>query len=318
MRSLLLVTAVLAACGKPGESSKPGDTGATTPTAASPKAPPDARASEPRASEPVSASSAEDVQCASQPFAASAPLAEASGATVLADGSLLVVGDSGTHGAFVRLSADTGKVLQEGKLPLDKRASDDLEGLARMDGRLFGITSSGWMREWRMDGESFSLVRKSYALAKYDKDELVCKSARDTNCAQNYEGLCLRAKPPAAGQCAGFAAAKATGNLLCLTLGADGRLALDASRSIHVAAPKTLSGCHFDETDRLWFGSNFFAANMIGIVEEWHEPKDAVITRLGSVGIGFPEAIAVGPAGQVFRFSDTARSPSLLSKYICR
>ena len=258
------------------------------------------------------------ISCEQQPFAASVDLAEASGATVLDDNSLLVVGDSGTLGSYVVLDATSGKLRSEGKLELDKKSSDDLEGLSIMDGRIYAITSSGWMREWsRKEGE-FTLVESSYALAARDSRALVCASAHSSNCAQNYEGLCLQDKAPDAGECAGFAAAKATGRLICLHIDEHGRLRLDPSRSILVASPRSLSGCDFDDKGRLWFGNNFFAGNAIGFVEHWQSPKDAVITRIGSVGLGFPEAIALGKQGQVFRFSDTAGSPSLLSKYICR
>jgi hypothetical protein len=260
----------------------------------------------------------QEVNCERQPFAATVDLAEASGATLLDDGSLLVIGDSGTFGAYALLDASTGERISEGKLEIDKNASDDLEGLSTMDGRIYAITSSGWMREWSVKEGSFSLAETSYALAPNDSQGLLCESAHATNCAQNYEGLCLQKRRPDAGACAGFAAAKATGRLICLQLDEHNKLHLDPSRSIQVASPRSLSGCDFDDEGRLWFGNNFFAASAIGFVEDWQSAKDAVITRVGSVGLGFPEAIALGKQGQVFRFSDTAGSPSLLSKYICR
>jgi hypothetical protein len=249
-------------------------------------------------------------------------LAEASGAVLLSENSLLVIGDSGTFGAYVILDASTGEVSSKGKLELDKNSSDDLEGLSIMDERIYAITSSGWMREWTQKDGVFSLAQASYPLADPDS-ELLC-DAHKTNCAQNFEGLCLQKTRPSPEACAGFAASKATGRLICLQADEKGRLRLDPSRAIEVARPRSLSGCDFDNQGRLWYGNNFFAASAVGFIEGWDSslaedaPAKAVITGVGGVGLGFPEAIAVGSEGQVFRFSDTAGSPSLLSKYICR
>ncbi len=321
----LLLAVSWAACGK-SEPSKNADT--ATPTASvsvSPSPSPDISADEPR-SDAVSASptagESSDWVCAVQPFAKSIDIAEASGAIVLDSGKIMVVGDSGTNGSYLLLDAETGDEVESGRLPLDRRVSDDLEGLAQMDGHIFAITSSGWVQKWARTESGFRTQQKSYALAPWDKRELVCRSAKDSNCAQNYEGLCLLRSAPAKGECAGFAAAKATGRLLCLTYDENGnserRLQIDPSRVLQVAGSRTLSGCDFDEQGRLWFGNNFFAANSIGYIENWKSFKTPQITSLGPVGLGFDEAIAVGKDGLIYRFSDTTASPSLLGKYICR
>ena len=264
-----------------------------------------------------------ELSCKRQPFASRIPIAEASGATWMEDDTLLVIGDSGTNGAFLRLHSGDGSVLNKGALPLDSGASDDLEGLSRIGSTIYAITSSGFMREWKPSGDAFELARKSYSIAPKGDTKHACASARDSNCGPNYEGLCLLAaaseitandKAP----CVGFAASKARGELVCLTHDAKGRLALRPQHTISVAAPKTLSGCHFDADGKLWFGNNVFAANSVGFVEGYQTPKSATITRLGALGLGFAEAIALGPDGQVVRFSDTTGSPSLLDKYICR
>lgn len=311
MRAVLVVLSVgllLVSCDKPSENDEP-----VSSAPAGDQAPPSTRTATDAAPGLRQA-----MTCERQPFASFVDLPEASGATLLDEDTLLIVGDSGTSGSYVVLDADTGDVRSRGKLELDKKSSDDLEGLALMDGRVFAITSSGWMREWSQKEGNFALARASYALATRDSKGLVCKSPHGSNCANNYEGLCLQRESPAAGACAGFAAAKATGQLICLRIDKKGKLGLDPSHSIQVAGPRSLSGCDFDDKGRLWFGNNFFAASAIGYVEHWQSPEDAVITRVGSVGLGFPEAIALGKQGQVFRFSDTAGSPSLLSKYICR
>ena len=303
---------MLACCGKPGDKadspSRAGAEDSAPPAATVGTAIPVADAQSPGAK----------LSCTAQPFASSVDLAEASGATLLADGSIMVVGDSGTNGAYVRLDPRSGEVLSEGKLKLDSGASDDLEGLSRIGDVLYAITSSGWMRHFSIDGDRFDPVVMSYPIAPKDKRKLVCKTAHDTNCAQNYEGLCLRPDVSEGEHCAGFAAAKTSGKLFCLRLDKAGRLQLDAQHAIDVAAPQSLSGCHFDKQGRVWFGTNLFAANNIGFVEDHQDLQKPTITHVGPVGLGFGEAIAIVESDQVFRFSDTAGSPSLLSKYICR
>jgi hypothetical protein len=269
---------------------------------------------------PHGAATGASLSCKAQPFARSIDLPEASGATYL-DGdapSLLVVGDSGTRGAYLLLDPDSGDMRESGRLPLDKGASDDLEGVSVANDIVYAITSSGWMREFDRTKDGFRLRTKSYPLARRDADELVCKDARRGNCAQNYEGLCLTTTRPEGDRCAGFAAAKASGRLFCLLSDEDGHLRIDRKRTIEVAAPEALTGCHFDEHGRLWFGTNTFGLNVIGLVRDWQTPARSSVQNVGSVGIGFPEAIATAPGERVYRFSDTAGSPSLLGKYICR
>ena len=82
--------------------------------------------------------------CEPQPFEPSTPLPEASGAAWL-NGQIVAVGDSGQHGAYAILDPATGKTIEQGKLPLGEpaTASDDLEGLAVLDGQLVDIASAG-------------------------------------------------------------------------------------------------------------------------------------------------------------------------------
>src|SRR3569623_1123910 len=65
----------------------------------------------------------------------------------LVDGKLVAVGDSGQHGAYAIIDPDSGKTLEQGHLPLGDPpdASDDLEGLSTLDGKLVAISSAGWI-----------------------------------------------------------------------------------------------------------------------------------------------------------------------------
>ena len=326
----IAIAAASVACGKSSGGAKAGSSDAPASQASAAPAPsaaasakPDAEKTNDEKANLAATKPGEELSCKRQPFASKIPIAEASGATWMQDDTLLVIGDSGTNGAFLRLHSGDGSVLGKGALPLDSGASDDLEGLSRIGSTIYAMTSSGYMREWKPSGDAFELVRKSYSIAPKGDTKHACASARDSNCGPNYEGLCLleAASEPAPNDkapCVGFAASKARGELVCLIRDAKGRLAVRPQHTISVAAPKTLSGCHFDADDKLWFGNNVFAANSVGFVEGYQAPKSATITRLGALGLGFAEAIALGPDGQVFRFSDTTRSPSLLDKYICR
>ena len=275
-----------------------------------------------------------DLTCTRQAFDSPLPLAEASGATYLPHPEtpvLLVVGDSGTRGAFLEVDPATGAVLARGKLPLGRGASDDLEGLTAIGDTIYGLTSSGWMRHWRRHldrpvARRYELVRGPYPVAPPGNDDagLVCASARDTNCGRNYEGLCLRDPPDPAAACAGFAVSKTDGALYCLTLDAGGQVRAHARDPLAVAAPETLTGCDFapapgDDraTDLLWVGSNAFGANRVFTVTGWQTPASARVDVVGMLGLGFGEAMALGPAGAVYRFSDTASARSLADKYQC-
>lgn len=258
------------------------------------------------------------LDCERQPFAGELAIAEASGAVYLpATGGhgarVVVAGDSGTGGAIMAVDAGTGKVAWRGKLPLDKGASDDIEGLAVRGDTIYAITSSGWMRHFSMAHEGeLALTEPAYAIA--ESADLRCANPRSTNCAANYEGLCVRGGPIAPGACAGYAVAKEYGELVCLVLDGHGRLHADGDRRIEVAPGRVLSGCDFSpDTGTLWVGSNLFGMSRVYVVAE----KSARVTAVAGLGRGFPEAIAIGPGGAVYRFSDTTSSPSLADRYLC-
>jgi hypothetical protein len=259
------------------------------------------------------------LNCQRQDFALTLPLPEASGATwAVIDGlaAVLVVADSGHAGAYAVIDPATGEVREQGSLPLGTGASDDLEGLSVHAGRFFAITSSGWVREWRRITGGFDLVDGPYPVATVSTapDALACDGA-SINCGPNYEGLCLRTRA-AAGACLGFAAAKARGHLLCLTL-VDNRLAAEPSGAVVVDLPEVVTGCDFTPDDRLWAGANLFGLSRIYRIDGWQTPSEAQARTLDWIGDGFPEAMAVD-GDLVFRFSDTGDAPSLQSKFRCR
>jgi len=293
-------------------------------------------------------------RCELLPFAVSTPVPEASAAAWIAIAGkphLLVVGDSGNHGAYGILDADTGATIETGTLPLSDDASDDLEGLSAIGDRFYGLTSSGWVRVWRRQGQGFELVEKAYPLGPVERSEtgggdpdgsaggaggkalrgitlpnrkrsdrprdgdgMVC-GARAFNCGRNYEGLCL-APAGHAGGCVGFAASKADGHLYCLTEEA-GKLAVHRDRAIAITRPGALADCTFGDDGAMWAASNLFDLSRVYRVTHWEDPATAEVERIGSLPIGFPELIAVR-GDIVYRMSDTGVAPSLMARYRCQ
>ena len=250
---------------------------------------------------------------------------EASGAAWMTiDGKLglVVVGDSGQHGAYGVIDPDTGETREQGKLPLGEGAGDDLEGLDARDGKLYGVISPGWVRVWKRDGKGFALVDGPYALAPVDPtlpknggmgdkpprgDGMVC-DANGVNCGRNYEGLCLAPKP--SGPCTGYVAAKADGHLYCL-VDHDGRLQVTREHAIAVGRPGVVADCAYSDDGSLWVGDNLF-----GLVQVSRIEGDRPVP-VAQIGDGFPEVLAVrGDA--VYRMSDMGGSPSLMAKFRCR
>jgi hypothetical protein len=249
------------------------------------------------------------------PFADSTPLAEASAAAWWElDGkpALVVISDSGNHGAYTIVDAETGETREQGSVPLGE-TSDDFEGLDARDGVLYGLVSSGFVYEWKRVGAGWELARAPYPIGTGD---LVC-AAHGMNCGKNYEGLCLvpRGAPHGDTRCTGFAASKSDGHLYCL-VDRDGRLAIDRDRTIAVAHRKELADCAFDAAGELWAGGNIYTIDAVYRVEHWWEPEHAQVTTLGAVGVGNSEVIAVR-GDLVYRMSDTNSAPSLMAKFRC-
>ena len=122
---IAISVALCGACGDKPKKEAPADDGAAT---------------EP-ATEPVVKR-----RCVAMPFADKIALAEASGAVVVPNVGLLVAADSGHKGAYQLLDAMSGDILENGRFPLAKNASDDIEGLTRnafLDGDVVALSSSG-------------------------------------------------------------------------------------------------------------------------------------------------------------------------------
>lgn len=266
--------------------------------------------------------------CEQLPFAATTPVPEASGgAWITVDGklALLVVGDSGNHGAYGLIDPDTGTTFETGTLPLSDGASDDIEGLSARGAKIYGLTSSGWVRVWQRKGSRFELVENAYPLGPLDLpdtknnnraprgDGMVCHG-NVVNCGRNYEGLCL-ARAPRSPTCIGFAASKADGHLYCLSDEA-GKLVVHHDRAIAITRPGALADCAFGDDDTLWVGNNMFDLGNVYRVAHWDDPAHATVESVGILAIGFAELIAAR-GDIVYRMSDTGDAPSMMAKFRC-
>jgi len=246
--------------------------------------------------------------CERVPFEETIPIAEASGAVWLPGGEILVVSDSGNDATYVTSDATDGRVLTSGKLPLGGRG-DDLEGLAAADGKIWAITSSGWMRAWkpRGPGKGYELDLPAYRIDPEDECAIDA-----VNCGNNYEGLCLEPRAAKArGRVAGYVASKTRGELICLVPDDNGRYVAAPERRIHVARPRALAACDIEPDGTTWTGENLFGGSAVKRIVAGE------IVETASLGVGFPEAMAIAPDGTIYRFSDTGGAPSRMAAYRC-
>jgi hypothetical protein len=234
---------------------------------------------------------------------------------------MVVVADSGNTGDYAIIDPDSGETREQGKLPLSKpdpkpgathwTPGDDIEGLAVHGDTLYGLSSNGWMREWRRNGKGFELVARPYAIGS-EAEGTTCGPTQK-RCTIDYEGLALAAKPR--NGCAGFACSKGDGHLYCL-VEREGHYAIDATRRIAVTKKGALGDCAFDDTDSLWVGDNLFGMDQVFRIDGWGQPATAKVVSANAFGVGFPEVIAVR-GDVIYRMSDTGGSPSLMAKFRC-
>src|SRR6185503_15590123 len=128
--------------------------------------------------------------CTPREFASSVDVREASGAVWVPasfglEAHIVVVGDSGTKGAFAVIDAEKGELLGKVNLPLGEGVSDDIEGLARAGDLYHALASNGWVRTYRRTGATaFELIGEPYEIGA----ELVCAQPTRSNCKLDFEG----------------------------------------------------------------------------------------------------------------------------------
>jgi hypothetical protein len=226
------------------------------------------------------------------------PIPEASGAALLdSEGRrFLLTADSGNQGEALIVDRVAGE-SRPATLPLGDGAGDDLEGLERApDGRIWGLTSAGWLFAWQVEADGLALAFGPTPVT--DDPSWRCEPF-GVNCGANFEGLCLHPAPT--GRCAGWAAAKATGELVCLVAAAGGGFRLDLGTRLAVTEPDRLSGCAYepDPPHRLLAAGNLYSASAI-----WEVGEDGQLRELAERGTGNQEAILWLPGGEIQSFGD--------------
>lgn len=202
-------------------------------------------------------------------------LPEASGAVALDADHDLLVADSGHSGRALVLDRALG-VSATLVLPLGDGAGDDIEGLSlgpsaagatnneALGVSVWGLSSSGYLRAWRVqhvDGAwTAALVHGPVPIA--EPGEWV-GGPNAVNAGGNFEGICLH-PAPTPGDCAGWAASKARGELVCVRAEGDG-FRLDPGLRLPVFEAEHLSDCAFEPEPphRLFAAGNVYSGDRV-------------------------------------------------------
>jgi hypothetical protein len=237
---------------------------------------------------------------------------------------ILVMGDSGRNGAAMAWSKAGG--TRPLVLPLDDKASDDLEGMTwqkeAAGGRLYTLTSSGAVRQFVPDGAGG--LRRDGEAVRIGPPPLSCDDLRGVNCGKNWEGLCLRG-PAAHARCAGYAASKKETALYCVVKDAAGQLAIDVHLPPMVLQldrlirrEGVLSDCTFGAVggpaeDVLLVTTNVFGGSQTYLVDE----STGRVSSLGVVATASNEGIAVDREGALYAFLDDNGETSDAARFVC-
>lgn len=225
-------------------------------------------------------------------------LPEASGAVPLGSDHDLIVADSGHSGRALILDRTLGTAVPL-VLPLGDGAGDDVEGLTlgprSADSSLvWGLSSSGYLRAWRVERPegawTATLVHGPVAIG--EPGEWV-GGPNAVNAGGNFEGICLH-PAPAPGDCAGWAASKARGELVCLRAEQDS-FRLDPEVRLPVFEAEHPSDCAFepDPPHRLFVAGNVYSGDRVIEVKTDRTRTPSLAGLSGLAGAPNQEAILV-------------------------
>lgn len=225
-------------------------------------------------------------------------LPEASGAVQLGADHDLIVADSGHSGRALILDRAHGAAVPL-VLPLGDGAGDDIEGLSlgprtEVPTLVWGLSSSGYLRAWRVERPegawTATLVHGAVAIG--EPGEWVGRP-NAVNAAGNFEGICLH-PAPASGECAGWAASKARGELVCLRAEQDS-FRLDPEVRLPVLEAEHLSDCAFepDPPYRLFAAGNVYSGDRVIAVATDRTRAPTLAGLSGLAGAPNQEAILV-------------------------
>jgi len=267
------------------------------------------------ASPSADAAMASGLSCAPDPtFPAIFDVPEASAATEveLRRGvrEMLIVADSENNGAALAYAIPDGPARSL-TLPLDARVGDDVEGLAWRGKHLYSLVSSGYIERFTPDGKGG--VTRDGPAYPLGAPPYVETSTGMPGLPPDFEGLCLRAEGEA-GRCAGYAASRAYGWLLCLRFDGE-RLRVDPDHPRVALDVKkhSLSDCAFGAADGPGRDTMLVATNFYGgsTVYRFDERTNA-LTPIEIAGTANDEGVAIDHEGRLYQFMDgnSAHSPS--------
>ena len=289
------------------------------------------RASSADAAAPAqSVDAAVSIHCKTDPsFPSPLDVPEASGAAEIELRSgvreLLVVSDSDRKGAALAYALPSGPARKL-TLPIDPRVSDDVEGIAWWAGHLYAVVSTGYIERFSPatsdagngrdardppGGSGFARDIDAYPLGPAP---FVAGWATPSDYPPDFEGLCLRA-PSSAARCAGYAASRAYGWLLCLVFDGERlRVNPDHPRLALNVPNKSLSDCAFGAADgpardTLLVATNIRGGSTVYRVDE----GNGALTPIDVEGTLNDEAVAVDHEGRLYQLMDgnSAQSPAV-------
>jgi hypothetical protein len=275
----------------------------------------------PAPSTSLSSAVADSIHCKSDPtFPAVLEVPEASAATEveLAPGvrEILVVSDSDRNGAALAYALPEGPARAL-TLPLDPHVSDDIEGLSWLAGHLYAVVSIGYIERFTPVLGALTRDMDGYPLGP---PPFVASWPTPSDRPPDFEGLCLR--PPSRASdleapptCAGYAASRAYGWLVCLVFDGDRlRVSPDHPRLALDLPKQSLSDCAFGAADGPARGDLLVTTNIRGGSTVYRvSEKTGALTAIDVEGTANNEAIAVDHDGRLYQMMDpnTDRSPAV-------
>jgi hypothetical protein len=228
---------------------------------------------------------------------------------------LLVVSDSDNRGAAVAYALPAGPERRL-SLPLDPRVSDDIEGIAWYAGHLYALASTGYIERFRPNGKG-GLARDApaYGLggAPYTTNARFLLGT-----PPDFEGLCLR-PPGLRGRCAGYAASRAYGWLVCLQWSGE-RLRVDADhpRLALDLRKHSLSDCAFGDGQGPARGVLLVATNIYGGSTVYRVDEDTgALAAIDVEDTANDAAIAIDGDGRLVQVMDANSSTSPSVRATC-
>jgi hypothetical protein len=246
------------------------------------------------------------------------PEASAAAEVMLLPGvrELLVISDSENHGKALAYTLPSGPARPLA-LPLDPKVSDDTEGMSWYGGHVYLLASAGYVERFTPDGKG-GLTRDGAAYG-LGGAPYTSSSKWLMGTPPDFEGLCLRSPKARPGRCAGYAASRAYGWLVCLQWSGE-RLRVDPD---HPRLPldlkkRTLSDCAFGDEDGpakdvLLIATNVFGGSNAYRVDE----LSGALTPLDIDGTPNDEAIAVDHEGRLYRLMDANLATSPATRATC-